>query len=360
MKRIISILAAWLILAAGLVSCDKEAKFSEEIPEHALENIIKSVTAVGHSPETGEEVEAVADLNGGVDNQQHTVQLEFKKQVDLSQITLRFEYAQRLAQLDKYPEEMSADLTNPITLMLSNLKEDVTYTISAIVNVEVVVTEYEADKTKMSAILGTYGDLPADRVTENFGFSYLVNGVRAEAWQTYGDWAYFGMSVNVENEGEVIPEEIKDKYSAAPIIDFGRPTTLAKLTLWPYWDYSRWEYTVYVDIYRYVGTDEIEVKMHPSGRPQEYVAVDPNVGQWENWEFVGRIDETEKSKLPAPVAGATDPQVPSIIEFEADEAPTSRYYRLKLTNRALYNHEDDAWNYRFALSEMDVTAYEIK
>ena len=86
--------------------------------------------------------------------------------------------AQRRAQLDKYPEEMSADLTNPVTLVLTNLKEDVTYTISAIVNVEVVVTEYEADKSKVSGILGTYGDLPADRVTEGtFGFAYLVNGV---------------------------------------------------------------------------------------------------------------------------------------------------------------------------------------
>lgn len=86
--------------------------------------------------------------------------------------------AQRRAQLDKYPEEMSADLTNPVTLVLTNLKEDVTYTISTIVNVEVVVTEYEADKSKVSGILGTYGDLPADRVTEGtFGFAYLVNGV---------------------------------------------------------------------------------------------------------------------------------------------------------------------------------------
>ncbi|MCM1178243.1 MAG: hypothetical protein NC308_10240 [Clostridium sp.] len=337
----------------GLVSCDKEAKFSEYIPLHPLTNLVYTVTATGERVYDGSEAVAVASLaENTVDNSMKTIRLTFDKIVDLKNIRLNIEFAERAILVGETREEMIADLTKPFSFTVNNLQEDVTYTVTA-----AMATSFEVNKDNMKGLFGLDGDSPYPKSymadPANIAFPYLLDGKRVTSWKGYGDagYKYFGAILNGAN-GDV-PEYLKEAgYSGAFTLDMADDVCLKKLTFWPYWENTHYNHSAMIKVYAYRGNDIISANA-AEGRPREYIVDDPSVGAWDRWELVGTIDAHDKRNNP-------DAEVATWIEFQDGNAPVSRYWRFTIVNNALYYDDSaDAWGHRFTFSELDIEAYTL-
>ena len=157
MKHILySIFSGVILTAAGFfASCNQNAEFSEFIPTHALQEMVRSATATCD----GETVV------GTVDNSAHEIKFIFVKTNDFAQVNIDIVYHERTILGNAAPKgPTTIDLNSPYTFTLNNQVEDFTYSVSAI-----KAATAQIDRTQCSVV----ADLPGDAVIKPENLSLI-------------------------------------------------------------------------------------------------------------------------------------------------------------------------------------------
>ena len=160
MKRILYSIFSGTVLTASVLftSCDQDAEFSEFIPTHALQEMVRSATATCD----GETVV------GTVDNSTHEIKFIFVKASDFAQASIDIVYHERTILGNGAPEGPTAiDLAAPYTFTLNNQVEDFSYTVSAM-----KAATLQIDRTQCSVV----ADLPGDAVIVSDKLGLLFDG----------------------------------------------------------------------------------------------------------------------------------------------------------------------------------------
>ncbi|MCM1501140.1 MAG: hypothetical protein NC115_00505 [Bacteroidales bacterium] len=339
MKRLFYLFAASAALLSVLVSCKEEK-------QPRVEGLVVSAKAT-----LGQTV-----VEGTVDNVRHTVEfLITDMEADPASAVVSVAFADG-AVYDAALESFKADLTKMTKFTVNDRYDDVDYVILPAKQIR----KAAVNKDKVTLILGTDNDLtyPRGRIQDNnVKLEYMFDGSESLDTQTqkYISYKYFGMILNPNDAGVVVPQSIIDgKYSGAPVFDLGEVTSLSKLVFHPHWLPTQNNgYVGKIEIYAYKGDGEIEASYGEASR--EFVATDPAVGDWSNWELVGTIDDNYRD-----ITSLDGVNLLSEIEFAYDAVPASRYWRLKVWNIAIAKaNVQEAWWYRWTFGEIDIEKYTV-
>ncbi len=320
MKRIKRLLTGLAALLCAAACGDTDAQFITFIPTHPLHDLVTAAEAtIG-----GETVSAT------IDNDAHTVIFYFVTASDYSKVHVKMTYSKRAKQVSGTFDEMDLDLTEPYTMVLNNLEEDFTYTLSA-----ARATSIQVNRLQCSIVEG----LPGDAILVDGCKDLLFDGKWMEKKEDYAvlDWKYFGWQMDAE---------MPAGHGNAFTFDVGEVMRLEKVRLWPYWPYCNNTPAIW-EVYAFSGTG------------------DP-VGDWESWIKIGECDDTGKWEITRDAdPGSRDDmtQYGSTLEFDPATTPPARYYRLKMVQNfysAFGGSMNEFWYVRvnwFTVSELEIWRY---
>lgn len=325
MKHILySIFSGVILTAAGFfASCNQNAEFSEFIPTHALQEMVRSATATCD----GETVV------GTVDNSAHEIKFIFVKTNDFAQVNIDIVYHERTILGNAAPKgPTTIDLNSPYTFTLNNQVEDFTYSVSAI-----KAATAQIDRTQCSVV----ADLPGDAVIKPENHVYLFDGKWMSKKAAYSEvgYKYFGWDMATP-----APEGHGNSFT----FDVGAQVRLSKMLVWPYWPYENNSPAVF------------EIYAWPlAGSPS---------GDWTNWVKIGEADDSAKWEITKNAEAGSEndlTQYGTPLEFKYGDVPEARYYRFKMVKNfyeAFGTAMHQYWSgrkYWMAISEIELWRYNI-
>lgn len=338
MKSLFKTIMITAAVGLALASCDVVKEFDTYIPTHSLTELVKSATAT-----IGDET-----VEGVIDNENHTVTFVFNDASDFTATELKFNFPARAILKDGAIEEIVADLSGgkTYTMVINNLDDDVTYTVTAY-----RAAVLKVDSSECSVIKGLENDAdPAEMETaaSNNGYgtgaAYLFDGKWVTRKEGYTDVHYqcFGWAMDslTGSNGE--------KYGNAYTVDLGSPMRVAKMRFMPYRAYHH-NCAAQFEIYAWT----------LSGEPS---------GDWANWQLIATVDDSAK--------WATYKEIPTgeshefftegtNVDFVYAEVPLARYYRIKILKNFYEYYEaamDANWSARknyYDVSELIVWKYNV-
>jgi hypothetical protein len=292
MKKYLSYLSICLYLIVVLFnSCEKD-KFDESIPINPVLTPIKAVTSIDGN---GKIVYAT------ISDKDRTIHLDFQRLKSLSKVNLELSVSKRAKLISPTDTIVTLDLTKPYPIVINNLYDDLTYTLTASIP-EIIL----ADKSLFKEF-----KLNNDTPMREGNIINLWDGQAMSAPEKYDEigWRNY-------HTGECFTVDIGEYYNL-----YRFKTNL-------YWAYTNVCPKIY-ELWGYLG----------EGEP-------PVDGEWDKWTKLGTINNSTST--------LADFAEGDMLEFSKEKSPLVRYIRVK----CLENYRNPA-STNISLCEITFWAYNI-